>query len=32
VEQVDVLTEKIRTVLRSISDKTPGYRPISRVS
>ncbi len=32
VDQVDVLTEKIRTVLRSISDKTPGYRPISKLS
>ncbi len=28
VDQVDQLTEKIRSVLRSISDRTPGYRPV----
>ncbi|MFZ1716064.1 MAG: aminotransferase class III-fold pyridoxal phosphate-dependent enzyme [Saprospiraceae bacterium] len=30
IDQVDQLTEKIRSVLRSISDKTPGFRPVSK--
>jgi acetylornithine/N-succinyldiaminopimelate aminotransferase len=29
-DQVDQLTEKMRSVLRSISDRTPGYRPVSK--
>ena len=32
INQIDQLIEKMRSVLRSVSDKTPGYRPISRVS
>jgi acetylornithine aminotransferase len=32
INQVDQLIEKMRSVLRSVSDKTPGYRPVSRVS
>lgn len=32
IEQIDQLIEKMRSVLRSISDKTPGYRPVSKVS
>ncbi|MEP7324056.1 MAG: aminotransferase class III-fold pyridoxal phosphate-dependent enzyme [Saprospiraceae bacterium] len=31
IDQVDQLTEKIRSVLRMISDKTPGYRPVSGI-
>ncbi len=30
-DQVDQLVEKMRSVLRSISDKTPGYRPVAKV-
>ena len=30
--QVDQLTEKLRSVLRTISDKTPGYRPVAKAS
>ncbi len=32
INQVDQLIEKMRSVLRSVSDKTPGYRPVSKVS
>lgn len=32
INQIDQLIEKMRSVLRSISDKTPGYRPVSKVS
>ncbi|HNR08787.1 MAG TPA: aminotransferase class III-fold pyridoxal phosphate-dependent enzyme [Saprospiraceae bacterium] len=30
--QVDQLTEKLRSVLRTLSDKTPGYRPVAKAS
>ncbi|MEP7267992.1 MAG: aminotransferase class III-fold pyridoxal phosphate-dependent enzyme [Saprospiraceae bacterium] len=30
IAQVDQLTEKIRSVLRTINDRTPGYRPVSK--
>lgn len=32
IDQIDQLIEKMRSVLRSISDKTPGFRPVSKVS